>query len=214
MPEIPRQHIHATDMRGDQILGVDHVPLALDLAGLSEFALETPFFRRFDVNDGAAEGKRALLGDAGKNLLIVAAESLATLPRHRDWVLRQNKWRAGRHGLDTDLIADEQGRLEPARQAIVDLVAEVTPSAQRLGCADELAFVADSQRAETRANNESFADLRRNLADNGIAFEDIAVVIQFNKRDLADIRPDAEIDAVSQRIVAAVEKATGGTLRR
>ncbi len=64
-----------------------------------------------------------------------------TLPRHREWVLRQNKWRAGRHGLDTDLIADEQGRLEPARQAIVDLVAEVTPSAQRLGCADELAFV-------------------------------------------------------------------------
>lgn len=64
-----------------------------------------------------------------------------TLPRHRDWVLRQNKWRAGRHGLDTDLIADESGRLEPARQAISDLVAEVAPTAQRLSCGDELSFV-------------------------------------------------------------------------
>jgi carboxylate-amine ligase len=64
-----------------------------------------------------------------------------TLPRHRDWVLRQNKWRAGRHGLDTELLADESGRLEPARQAIVDLVEEVAPTAHRLGCDDELAFV-------------------------------------------------------------------------
>ena len=38
-----------------------------------------------------------------------------TLPRYRDWVLRQNKWRAGRHGLDTDLIIDAQGSLEPLR---------------------------------------------------------------------------------------------------
>ncbi len=64
-----------------------------------------------------------------------------TLPRHKEWVLRQNKWRAGRHGLDTDLIADQQGRLEPARQAITDLVEEVTPAAGRLGCADELQYV-------------------------------------------------------------------------
>jgi carboxylate-amine ligase len=64
-----------------------------------------------------------------------------TLPRHRDWVLRQNKWRAGRHGLDTELIADESGRLESARTAIVDLVAEVAPTAQRLSCSDELGFV-------------------------------------------------------------------------
>jgi len=64
-----------------------------------------------------------------------------TLPRHKEWILRQNKWRAGRHGLDTDLIVDPQGRLEPARQAIIDLVEEVTPSARRLGCVDELHHV-------------------------------------------------------------------------
>ncbi|CAN5817150.1 glutamate--cysteine ligase [soil metagenome] len=61
-----------------------------------------------------------------------------TLPRHRDWVLRQNKWRAGRYGVDTDLIADDQGRLEPAQQAILELVEEVTPTARKLDCVDEL----------------------------------------------------------------------------
>lgn len=64
-----------------------------------------------------------------------------TLPRHRDWVLRQNKWRAGRHGLDTDLIVDDTGRLEPARDAIRTLVQEMAPVAERLGCGDELAII-------------------------------------------------------------------------
>jgi len=64
-----------------------------------------------------------------------------TLPRHRDWVLAQNKWRAGRHGLDTDFIADASGRLEPARGAIATLVHELLPVAERLGCAEELAYV-------------------------------------------------------------------------
>lgn len=63
------------------------------------------------------------------------------LPRHRDWILRQNKWRAGRHGLDTDFIVDEHGRLEPARTAVLDLVEELAPMAKRLGCAEELAYV-------------------------------------------------------------------------
>ena len=64
-----------------------------------------------------------------------------TLPRHKDWVLRQNKWRAGRHGLDTALIVDGRGATQPARDAIRELVDEVAPVARRLGCADELGHV-------------------------------------------------------------------------
>lgn len=64
-----------------------------------------------------------------------------TLPRYKEWVLRQNKWRAGRYGLETDLIVDRDGRLEPTRQSITDLVEEVTPTARRLGCVDELHHV-------------------------------------------------------------------------
>ncbi|MCU1353360.1 MAG: glutamate--cysteine ligase [Acidimicrobiales bacterium] len=64
-----------------------------------------------------------------------------TLPRHREWVLRQNKWRAGRHGLDTDVIVDEQGHLEPLRTSITDLLEDLAPTAHKLGCDDELASV-------------------------------------------------------------------------
>ena len=66
-----------------------------------------------------------------------------TLPRHRDWILRQNKWRAGRYGLDTDVIVDDQGKLEPLRTGIADMVDELTPMARKLGCVDEICGVRD-----------------------------------------------------------------------
>jgi hypothetical protein len=65
--------------------------------------------------------------------------------------------------------------------------------------ADGVVFVADSRLSETRANNESFADLRNNLAENAIAFEDIAVVIQFNKRDLEGIRTEDEVARIAAK---------------
>lgn len=58
--------------------------------------------------------------------------------RQRDWILNENKWRAGRHGLDAELIVDEQGHLRPAREAIAALVEQVRPEAEALGCAAEL----------------------------------------------------------------------------
>jgi carboxylate-amine ligase len=64
-----------------------------------------------------------------------------TLPRHQDWLLRQNKWRAGRHGLDCELIMDVDGRVQPLRASVEDLLAELSPVARRLGCDHELARV-------------------------------------------------------------------------
>lgn len=65
--------------------------------------------------------------------------------------------------------------------------------------ADGVAFVADSRVSATRANNESFANLRANLKDNGIAWGDVAVVIQFNKRDLPGIRSDSDVDKIAAK---------------
>lgn len=65
--------------------------------------------------------------------------------------------------------------------------------------ADGVAFVADSRIQETRHNNESFADLRSNLREQGIALDDIALVIQFNKRDLPGIRSDADVDRIAAK---------------
>jgi len=60
------------------------------------------------------------------------------------------------------------------------------------GC-DGVAFVADSQIAETKNNNESFANLRQNLKENRLDQENIPIVIQFNKRDLPDSKTDSEL---------------------
>jgi YbdK family carboxylate-amine ligase len=61
-----------------------------------------------------------------------------TLPTPRAWLVRENKWRAARHGLDASIIVDEGGTTVPLRQAIRELVEDLTPVGMRLGCANEL----------------------------------------------------------------------------
>lgn len=58
---------------------------------------------------------------------------------------------------------------------------------------DAVVFVADSQTAEQANNFESFANLEKNLALVGLDIEQLPLVVQFNKRDLAEIVSDAEI---------------------
>lgn len=64
---------------------------------------------------------------------------------------------------------------------------------------DGVAFVADSQIAETKNNNESFANLRQNLKENRLDQENIPIVIQFNKRDLPKVRSDEEIKKLASK---------------
>lgn len=73
--------------------------------------------------------------------------------------------------------------------------------------ADGVAFIADSQRAETKANAAAFVNLRQNLIDNGLDPVAMPLVIQFNKRDLADVRTDDEIDALASKGKEPVYKA-------
>lgn len=65
--------------------------------------------------------------------------------------------------------------------------------------ADGIAFIADSQRSETKANQAAFLNMQKNLRDNGLDPGKTPLVIQFNKRDLPEIRTDAEIEAVAER---------------
>jgi signal recognition particle receptor subunit beta len=74
--------------------------------------------------------------------------------------------------------------------------------------ADAVAFVADSQIAETENNAASFLDLRSNLKELGRSMKDVPLVIQFNKRDLANIRSDAELDDLARRGKEPVYKAS------
>jgi hypothetical protein len=59
--------------------------------------------------------------------------------------------------------------------------------------ADGVAFIADSRVTEMQRTAEAFHDLRQNLRENKIELARLPVVIQFNKRDLPDVRSDEEL---------------------
>jgi len=59
---------------------------------------------------------------------------------------------------------------------------------------DGIVFVADSQRAMKEANIESLQNLRSNLAEIGVKLEDLPLVLQYNKRDLANILALEELE--------------------
>lgn len=64
---------------------------------------------------------------------------------------------------------------------------------------DAVIFVADSQRKCTKSNNESFANMQRNLKANGLDPQVVPTAIQFNKRDLPDVRSDEEIRELASK---------------
>src|SRR5689334_20865020 len=65
--------------------------------------------------------------------------------------------------------------------------------------ADGVAFIADSQVSETDNNAAAFLDLRENLKANGMRMSSMPLVIQFNKRDLPNVRSDAELADLARR---------------
>jgi hypothetical protein len=68
-----------------------------------------------------------------------------------------------------------------------------------LAGADGVAFIADSRKSETRDSAHAFLNLRQNLTESGIDPASMPIVIQFNKRDLPDVRPDDELDQLAKR---------------
>jgi carboxylate-amine ligase len=62
-----------------------------------------------------------------------------TLPQPRMWLVRENKWRAARYGLDAEIVVDDRGQsVKPIKEAILDLAEDLEPIARKLGCAEEL----------------------------------------------------------------------------
>jgi signal recognition particle receptor subunit beta len=59
---------------------------------------------------------------------------------------------------------------------------------------DGIVFVADSQTPMAYANVESLNNLEENLAELGVSLETLPLVLQYNKRDLPDIRSIEELD--------------------
>lgn len=62
-----------------------------------------------------------------------------------------------------------------------------------LSRADGVVFVADSQRTQGVNNAESFENLANNVSRVGLDFDTLPLIVQFNKRDLADALSEEEI---------------------
>jgi signal recognition particle receptor subunit beta len=68
-----------------------------------------------------------------------------------------------------------------------------------LSGADGIMFIADSQKAEAKNNNDAWRGMVDNLKENKIDPDEIPIVIQFNKRDLPNVRTDEELATLQQK---------------
>jgi glutamate---cysteine ligase / carboxylate-amine ligase len=84
-------------------------------------------------------GMAAALSQSLVHLLDAQLDRGYTLPSPAAWVVRDNKWRATRYGLDATVITDDYGATAPLRDQLYELVHELEPVAERLGCTADLA---------------------------------------------------------------------------
>lgn len=92
---------------------------------------------------------------------------------HHPMLVRQNKWRATRYGLDAQLVCSDTLCLEPARETAAKLIKRLRPVADRLECAPYLERAAEFAKGPTWADRqldiagkvESRSELVRILAE-------------------------------------------------
>ena len=104
----------------------------------------------------------AALAQSLVTLLDILDDRGFSLPVPKDWILRQNKWRAARYGIEAHIIVDNHGKLQPLREAVAETVEELMPVARRLKCADELHGV-----LEILERGPSYLRQRAIVADGG-----------------------------------------------
>ncbi len=103
-----------------------------------------------------------------------------------------------------DLLGVDLGRIRGYRLTLqlYTVPGQVQYNATRravLAGADGVVFVADSRRDQLEANRESLANLRENLLANSLDLETLPLVLQYNKRDMPDAMPRAELEAALNR---------------
>jgi signal recognition particle receptor subunit beta len=81
---------------------------------------------------------------------------------------------------------------------------------------DAVAFVADSQVGEARTNTDAWTSMMADLREQGIDPKKLPVVVQFNKRDLPDVRSDDDLADLRARapqpVISAIATRGEGVL--
>ena len=81
------------------------------------------------------------------------------------WVVRENKWRAARWGLDAEVVAEDGRPTVPIRTELLAMVRRLTPIAERIGCARQLAAIPDLVATGGGAGRQRAAGDPRAVAD-------------------------------------------------
>ena len=94
-----------------------------------------------------------------------------TIPVMPPWHHQENKWRAARYGLEAVVIRDARNRERLVTEDLADLLTDLEPLADELGCARELAHVetmmggAVGYQRQRRVAQENGGDLRAVVMD-------------------------------------------------
>ncbi|NUN07061.1 MAG: YbdK family carboxylate-amine ligase [Bdellovibrio sp.] len=94
-------------------------------------------------------------------------------PLPADWMIRENKWRAARSGLDAEILLDNEGRTKPAVTDILDLLADMKDDSQALGYTQYIQDLINidmktpsyQQQRNVFSQNESLEDVVDYLCD-------------------------------------------------
>ena len=98
-------------------------------------------------------------------------------PEPREWIRRENKWRAARWGIEAELVVDDAGHTRPLAEIVADLVAELMPVAEQLGCASELADL-----LLIAARGPGYVRQRR-LVDEGASLDEVVAALRAEMMD-------------------------------
>ncbi len=85
----------------------------------------------------------------------------------RQWTIRENRWLAGRYGVDAELIVNSVGERQSALTLLEELIDHLRPMAQRIGSAAEL-----EDLLELWSIGPSYLRQRHIIASGG-SFEDV-----------------------------------------
>ncbi len=93
-------------------------------------------------------------------------------PRPATWLMRENKWRVTRWGIDAELVVDERGTVRKLRDELQRMLVECEPYAERLGCLADLRRVSSMMEAgcsyrrqrEVYKHTRSYAAVMQSLA--------------------------------------------------
>jgi carboxylate-amine ligase len=107
---------------------------------------------------------------------------------HHAWTIRENKWRAARHGLEAEIIRDEEGNVMSLRRSIGDIAERLTPTAERLGCSEELKGIEEILERGTSATRQ-----REVFRDTGDLSKVVDLLVEELESGKARPLPDGDL---------------------